>query len=91
MRQTDGIEVPAGKTVTLAPQGTHVMLMGLKAPLKEGTTIPLTLEFTQAGKITVQVDVAALGATLQTEGAAAFVKSWDELIGVIAGKLGAGG
>jgi len=37
------------------------------------------------------VDVAALGATLQTEGAAAFVKSWDELIGVIAGKLGTGG
>jgi len=32
------------------------------------------------------VDVAALGLTLQQEGAAAFVKSWDELLGVIAKK-----
>jgi copper(I)-binding protein len=58
------VEIPAGRTIEFAPGGMHVMLMGLKAPLKEGTTIPLTLEFTQAGKITVQVDVAAVGAAV---------------------------
>ncbi|MDA0254180.1 MAG: transaldolase, partial [Planctomycetota bacterium] len=32
------------------------------------------------------VDVAALGEKLQRDGAAAFVKSWDELIAVVAEK-----
>jgi transaldolase len=36
------------------------------------------------------VNVAALGAKLQKDGAEAFVKSWDELIGVIEAKLRAG-
>jgi transaldolase len=36
------------------------------------------------------VDVAALGAKLQTAGAEAFVASWDELLGVIEKKLQAG-
>jgi copper(I)-binding protein len=56
------VEIPPGRTVEFAPGGLHVMLMGLKAPLKEGTTIPLTLEFSQAGKVTVPVEVAAIGA-----------------------------
>jgi transaldolase len=38
-------------------------------------------EITAAG-----IDVAALGADLQAQGAAAFVKSWDELLGVIPAK-----
>jgi transaldolase len=29
------------------------------------------------------IDVAALGETLQRDGADAFVKSWDELLGVV--------
>jgi transaldolase len=36
------------------------------------------------------VDVAALGLKLQKDGAEAFVKSWDELIGVVEKKLRAG-
>jgi transaldolase len=35
------------------------------------------------------VDAAALAAKLQEEGAAAFVKSWNELLGVIASKSAA--
>jgi transaldolase len=35
---------------------------------------------------TAGVDVDALGATLQTEGAEAFVKSWDDLLGRIGSK-----
>ncbi len=41
-------------------------------------------EFAQAG-----VDVDALAATLQDEGAAAFVRSWNELMAVIASKSAA--
>jgi copper(I)-binding protein len=61
MRQTDGVEVPAGSTVTLAPQGTHVMLMGLGEPLVAGQQFPLTLRFADAGAMTVMVTVRAPG------------------------------
>jgi len=38
-----GLPLPAGKAVELKPGGYHVMLMDLKAPLQNGTFIPLTL------------------------------------------------
>jgi periplasmic copper chaperone A len=38
-----GLELPAGKTVELKPGSYHVMLIDLKAPLKEGDVVPLTL------------------------------------------------
>jgi copper(I)-binding protein len=43
MREVKAIELPAGKTVNLGESGYHLMLDGLKAPLKEGETVPLTL------------------------------------------------
>ena len=38
-----GLDLPAGKAVDLKPGGYHVMLMDLKAPLKAGDTVALTL------------------------------------------------
>jgi copper(I)-binding protein len=61
MRQTDGVEVPAGSTVTLAPQGTHVMLMGVNEPLVPGQRFPLALRFAASGTVTVTVVVRAPG------------------------------
>lgn len=43
MRQVDSFTVPAGETLVLEPMGHHVMFMGLKAPLAEGESFPLTL------------------------------------------------
>ncbi len=43
MREVKAIELPAGKQVNLRDSGYHLMLIGLKAPLKEGETVPLTL------------------------------------------------
>lgn len=64
MREVEsGLEIPAGATVTLAPGGFHIMMMGLKAPLKQGATVPLTLVFEKAGKIDVELSVEAMGAT----------------------------
>lgn len=57
MRKVESVEVPAGKTVSFRPGGLHVMLIGLKAPLVEGSTFPLTLNFEQAGAVTVAVTV----------------------------------
>lgn len=62
MRQIPGLDVKAGATVSLAPDGYHVMLIGLKQPLKEGDSFPLTLTFAKSGKQVVQVKVAKIGA-----------------------------
>ncbi len=59
----NGLPIEAGKTVLLAPGGNHLMLMGLKAPLKQGDKVPLTLNFEKAGKIDVTLDVLSVGAT----------------------------
>jgi len=39
--------------VAFDPGGMHIMLVGLKQPLKEGQTFPLTLTFRKAGKVDV--------------------------------------
>ena len=59
MREVEAIDLPAGKTVELRPGGLHLMLMGLKSPLKEGSKVPLTLKFEKAGEVKVEVPVAA--------------------------------
>ncbi len=61
MRQVDGVAVPTGKQVALAPGGTHIMLMGLTRPLVAGETFPLQLRFENAGEQVVQVSVRAAG------------------------------
>ncbi|HEY2928002.1 copper chaperone PCu(A)C [Piscinibacter sp.] len=61
MRQVQSIELPAGKTVELKPGGLHIMLVGLKAPLKAGDHFPMKLSFAKAGELTVDVMVQAAG------------------------------
>jgi len=61
MRQlTNGLPIPAGKSVTLKPGGYHVMLIGLKRPLQRGASIPLTLHFSRAGDVKVELAVQAV-------------------------------
>jgi copper(I)-binding protein len=57
-----GLAIPAGGTVTLAPNGFHIMFMGLTAALKQGETLPVTLTFAKAGKVDVAFPVLAIGA-----------------------------
>jgi periplasmic copper chaperone A len=58
-----GLSISPGQTITLAPGGYHIMMMGLKAPLKQGDRVPMTLQFEKAGKIDVTFDVQSIGAT----------------------------
>ncbi|MCK0209618.1 copper chaperone PCu(A)C [Starkeya koreensis] len=61
MRQlANGIEIPAGGEVKLAPGGFHLMLMGLKQPLKEGETFKGTLTFAKAGTVDVVFKVEGM-------------------------------
>lgn len=62
MRQVEAIDVKPGEPATLRPGGLHVMLMGLKEPLKQGATFPVTLTFAKAGPVTVEVTVQEAGA-----------------------------
>lgn len=57
-----GLTIEPGKTVTLAPGGYHLMMMDLKQPLKQGDTVPLTLQFEKAGKVAVTLNVEGVGA-----------------------------
>ncbi len=57
----DGISIPAGGVAELKPQGMHIMFMGLKQPLKEGESFPMTLNFKRAGAVTVDVKVETGG------------------------------
>jgi copper(I)-binding protein len=50
MFQVDGVDVPAGRTVKLAPGGYHVMLMGLKQQMKAGERVPLKFTFERTDK-----------------------------------------
>jgi hypothetical protein len=63
MRQAEGgIPIPPGATVTLEPGGFHVMLIGLKEPLAQGSEVPLTLRFERAGEARVMLHVGSAGA-----------------------------
>ena len=62
MRPLTAIDIPAGQTVTLSPGGTHIMLLGLTQPLREGQSFPLTLSFDHAGQREVTVVIEKAGA-----------------------------
>lgn len=56
-----GLEIPAGETVTLQPGGYHIMIVGLSQRLVEGEQVPVTLNFREAGPVTVEFKVQAPG------------------------------
>ena len=62
MRPVKSLTIEPGKSIVLQPNGYHIMLTGLKGPLKEGQTVPLTLTFEHAGKEAVTASVAKVGA-----------------------------
>jgi copper(I)-binding protein len=68
MRPVDAIEVAPGAPVVLEPGGLHVMLMGLKAPLAEGETLPLTLTFETAGSIQLELPVLGMAGMRHGQG-----------------------
>ena len=64
MREVQGgLDLPPGQAVSLQPGGYHVMLTGLKAPLKLNQTFPLHLTFQVSPPIDVIARVASIGAS----------------------------
>jgi len=54
---SDGLAIPGGETVRLAPNGTHVMITGLAQPLRPGEQLAATLRFAKAGTKTLAIRV----------------------------------
>jgi periplasmic copper chaperone A len=61
MREGGGGLAP-GATLQMDPGGTHIMLMDLAMPLKEGETVSVTLDFENAEDVTIEAKIAPIGA-----------------------------
>ncbi|HEU0233720.1 MAG TPA: copper chaperone PCu(A)C [Gallionella sp.] len=59
MYEVKSIGLPANARLEMSMHGYHVVLAGLKAPLKAGATVPLTLNIEMADKRIIKVDVQA--------------------------------
>jgi copper(I)-binding protein len=67
MRAVERIDIKAGEKIEMKPgQGYHIMLMGLKKPLKAGESFPMQLSFRKAGKVQLTVTVMEAGAATKS-------------------------
>ncbi len=48
---TGGAPIGASASLTFTPNGDHLMLIGLKTPLKAGAHVRITLQFQRAGAV----------------------------------------
>ncbi|MES2037720.1 MAG: copper chaperone PCu(A)C [Pseudomonadota bacterium] len=60
MRAVDGMDLPAGKVVELRPGAYHIMLLDLKAQVKEGDVVPVTLVVEGKDKKRETIEVKAV-------------------------------
>ncbi|HVZ13235.1 MAG TPA: copper chaperone PCu(A)C [Bauldia sp.] len=58
---TDGVPIPAGGSITFDPNGMHVMFVQLSHQLEQGGTVPVTLVFKNAGQVTIDMPILAIG------------------------------
>jgi periplasmic copper chaperone A len=63
MREVKGYDIPAKGSFELKPNASHLMLVDIRRPLKEGEKIPLLLKFEKSGEIKVDFEVRPLGAS----------------------------
>lgn len=59
MRKVEGLDIPAGNSLTLAPGGNHVMVFGLEEDWNAGDDEDVTLVFEHAGEIEYDMHVVA--------------------------------
>lgn len=59
MQRLESVEIPAGGKVEFSPGGMHLMLIGPKAAVAEGATVPLRFSFRSGEEIAVEAVVAS--------------------------------
>jgi copper(I)-binding protein len=65
MRRLPTLEVPPGGEIVLEPGGIHIMLFGIRQPLKAGDTVPLVLETDAGETLEFEIEVRAMGSGSQ--------------------------
>ena len=60
MDTVDAVSIAAGESLTFAPGGYHIMLMGLSKKLTQGDEFDLTLTFEKAGDIVIAIPVTGM-------------------------------
>ena len=56
-----GLALPPGTTLTFKPRGYHLLMTGLKAPLGQGSSAPVTLTFEKAGNLDIELAIEPPG------------------------------
>lgn len=67
MKRIEKIDLPAGKTVMLEPDGLHVMLIGLVHDLEPDTSVSLTLVFNDGSKKQLEVPVRKIEVSMRMQ------------------------
>lgn len=62
MRDSTGLSIPAGGSVTLSPGRGHIMIEKLYGPLKPGQSVNFQLTFAKAGQLLLTAPVIAVTA-----------------------------
>lgn len=62
VKEIDGIDLPPGETVTMAPGGLHILFDKLQEPFVIGDRFNVTLMFARAGDVTLEFWVEARSA-----------------------------
>ena len=63
MREVKAYDIPPKGTFELKPNGSHLMLVDIKRPLKEGEKVPVLLKFEKSGEVKVDFEVRPLSAS----------------------------
>lgn len=61
MRGVANVPIAANQRIAMKPGGLHVMLTGLRGPLRAGQKLPLTLRFQRAGLVRTSVPIQMTG------------------------------
>lgn len=60
MRPAENLNIPARDVLHLEPGGLHIMLMNLNNQLAEGDEVEISLEFSNAGQMTITAPVQSI-------------------------------
>ncbi len=66
MHQVEKIDIAAEGTTVLQPGGFHIMLIGLKCPLKEGDIVNMNLNFSNGESVAITAPVQTISKSMQT-------------------------
>jgi len=56
-QQASSLQISARRRLFLRPEGSHLLLIGVRSRLRMGDRVPLTLQFERGGKFQIELEV----------------------------------